>query len=411
MSFKTSLFYCRKGWFLLSFAVMKTFEETASLCALNRIFGFEPKIAAALIENFGSAAEVMNLSNKDQQLLLGPHSKYSGMIGRNAVDAAARELTELEKNGINFIGMTHENYPFLLKECEDAPIGLYIRSDTPVEKLFNERQSISVVGTRDLSLYGEEWCRKTVEDLSQSSEKPLIVSGLALGTDICAHKTAVKCGLPTIAVMATGPDSVYPWRHQDFAEHLVHTYGCALITDYPPGTAPLAIHVLRRNRIIAGMSRATILIESKIRGGGMMTSRLAFSYGREVYALPGRVDDTRSQGCNRLIREKIAEPLTSTHELISSLGFKTTFRNRTKEDDLDILKRTYASSTSGERISQMASILLAVRKNRGITIEDLADYTTLGYVRTVELARILETDGFISIDLLQRCTINIRNYM
>ena len=159
------------------------------------------------------------------------------------------------------------------------------------------------------------------------------------------------------------------------------------------------------------MSRATILIESKIRGGGMMTSRLAFSYGREVYALPGRVDDTRSQGCNRLIREKIAEPLTSTHELISSLGFKTTFRNRTKEDDLDILKRTYASSTSGDRISQMASILLAVRTNRGITIEDLADYTTLGYVRTVELARILETDGFISIDLLQRCTINIRNYM
>ena len=388
---------------------MKTFEETASLCALNRIFGFEPKIAAALIENFGSAAEVMNLSSRDLQLLLGPHSKYTGQIGRKAVDAAAAELAELEKKNTYFIGTTQEHYPKLLKECEDYPTGLYIRSSTPVRELFKESQNISIVGTRDLSLYGEEWCRKTVKGLATTPEKPLIVSGLALGTDICAHKAAIECGLNTIAVMATGPDAVYPWRHRDFAERLVHTPGCALITDYPPGTAPLAIHFLRRNRIIAGLSRATILIESKIRGGGMMTSRLAFSYGREVYALPGRVDDIRSQGCNRLIREKIAEPLTSTQELIASLGFKSTYSRKSEESDLQILERTYASVTSGDKISQMASILLAIRRNRGITIEEIAEQSSLGYACTAELARILETDGFISIDLLQRCTINFRN--
>jgi DNA processing protein len=140
----------------------------------------------------------------------------------------------------------------------------------------------------------------------------------------------------------------------------------------------------------------------------MMTARLAFSYGREVYALPGRVDDVRSQGCNRLIREKIAEPLTSTSELITSLGFEVSSRGRSKESDLEMLERTYASGASEDKISQMASILLAIRKNRGITVEEIADNTSLGYIRAAELVRILETDGFISIDLLQRCTINFR---
>lgn len=390
---------------------MKTTEETASLCALNKIFGFEPKIATALIGHFGSASEVMNLSNKELSMLLGPHSKYSGAIGRPAVEAAAEELLKLEKQHIRFIGLTHDHYPALLRECEDAPVGIYIKSMTSPEALFGEKQSIAVVGTRDLSLYGEEWCQKTVMSLSQTSEKPVIVSGLALGTDICAHREAVKCGLPTIAVMATGPEKVYPWRHQEFAERLVHTTGCALITDYPPGTAPLAVHFLRRNRIIAGLSRATLLMESKIRGGGMMTCRLAFSYGREVYALPGRVDDLRSQGCNLLIREKIAEPLTSPSELIKSLGFGTPERRNRPESDLTILKNRYSSQTPKDRISQMAAILLEIRKHRGVTIEEIADKTGLGYSRAVDLVRILETDGFISTDLLQRCTINFRNNM
>ena len=396
---------------MIFFAAMKTIEETASLCALNRIFGFEPKIAAALIRHFGSASEVMNLSSRELSLLLGPHSKYSGSIGRPAVEASAEELLTLERKHIRFIGMTHEHYPALLRECEDAPVGIYIRSTTPTEALFGKRQSIAVVGTRDLSLYGEEWCRKTVSDLSKTSEKPTIVSGLALGTDICAHRTAVECGLPTIAVMATGPEGIYPWRHRDFAEKLVHTTGCALVTDYPPGTAPLAIHFLRRNRIIAGLSRATLLMESKIRGGGMMTCRLAFSYGREVYALPGRVDDLRSQGCNLLIREKIAEPLTSTPDLIKSLGFGGYTRKNAPGSDLSALEDRYSAAIPKDRISQMATILLAIRKHRGITIEEIAEKTGLEYSRTADLVRVLETDGFISTDLLQRCTMNFRNNM
>ena len=139
-----------------------------------------------------------------------------------------------------------------------------------------------------------------------------------------------------------------------------------------------------------------------------MTSRLAFSYGREVYALPGRVDDQCSQGCNLLIKEKIAEPLISPKDLVRSLGFKTGSDRSTQAPDKTLLENSYAASMSADRIGQMADILLSVRRCRGITIEEIAMETGLDYSRTAELVRILETDGFISTDLLQRCTINIR---
>lgn len=375
---------------------------------MNRIFGFEPKIGIALLQHFGNATEVMKLSPKDQELILGPHSKFLRRLNSQVADEAAEELLRLNDQHIRFIGLTHENYPALLRECEDSPIGLYVRSTSPLDSIFNSRTNISIVGTRDLSLYGEEWCKKSVQGLSQTKDKPVIVSGLALGTDICAHKTAIECGVPTIGVMATGPEKIYPWRHSDFAERMTHTSGCALITDYPPGTAPLAIHFLRRNRIIAGLSKATILIESKIRGGGMMTCRLAFSYGRDVYALPGRADDIRSQGCNLLIKEKIAEPITSALDLVKDLDLQTLPNGVKAASEQNILARIYSSRLPREQIAQMHEVLVIIRKHRGITIEEISELSHLEYSRVAVLTRLLETDDIISIDLLQRCTINIR---
>ena len=236
----------------------------------------------------------------------------------------------------------------------------------------------------------------------------MIVSGLALGTDICAHRTALECGLPTIGVMATGPESIYPYRNESTARQMISTPGCALITDYPPGTAPLAIHFLRRNRIIAGLSQATILIESKIKGGGMMTSRLAFSYSREVYALPGRADDIRSQGCNRLLREKVAEPFTSIEELMDSLGMKIS-RKRNRISDRDILDRLYSESMNPEDMEMMHSILSLIRKEREIHIEDIAYSTGIPYRNVSKLCALMESDGLLSTDLLQRCSIRHKN--
>lgn len=388
---------------------MEITHEKACLCALNRIFGFEPKIALALISHFGNASEVFALKPEETDRLLGPQSKYRGCITSEAVDRACAELELIGSRGIRFIGWTDPCYPALLKECGDAPAGLYIRSSTPCEELWNRRKFLAVIGTRDLSPYGKEWCERLVRRLGEVSpdDRPVIVSGLALGTDVCAHSAALDAGLPTIAVMATGPDSTYPARHRGIAERIAGTPGSALITDYPPGTAPLAIHFLRRNRIIAGLSEATVLIESKIKGGGMMTARLADSYNREVYALPGRVDDLRSQGCNLLIRNRTAIPLTSVEDFMKEFGISAGKRHQRESDD-ERLERLYKGNLTEDRISLMSRLLLAIRNQRGISLEELAEKSGMEYHKVTQLTGILETDGVITVDLLQRCFINFR---
>lgn len=396
-----------EGRFSFYFVLMNTNEEKYSLCVLNRIFGFEPKIGHSLISHLGCATEAFRLSEKEVSLLLGPYSKYKGKLNRRALENAAEELESLSRQDIRFTGYTEKDYPELLADCEDAPLGLYVRSRTPTDRLFAPRRKIAVVGTRDISPYGQEWCRRIVHGLGTSSERPAIISGLALGTDISAHRQAVESGLPTIAVMATGPESVYPHRHRDFAEQLASTEGCGLVTDYPPGTAPLAIHFLRRNRIIAGLSEATVLIESRVKGGGMMTARLAFSYNRDVYALPGRVDDPRSQGCNYIIKEKVAEPVDSVEGLLDSLGM-TAGRSTARNSDLELIMEAFGPATDTETLTDLKRMLETIRKNRGMNLDDLSASTGSGYSRTMTLAGMLEMKGLISIDLLQRCTINIR---
>ena len=388
---------------------MGNLEEKACLCALNKIFGFAPKIGLALISHTGSAAEVFRIEGKDMDELLGPHNRYRGLMSMKAVDQAAKELADMESRGISFVGWSEEDYPPLLQECEDAPIGLYVRSTTPMDELWKPQKRIAVVGTRDITPYGREWCVRTVDGLARCKEKPTVVSGLALGTDFCAHKAALESGLATIGVMATGPEAVYPYRHKEFAERLCSTPGCALVTDYPPGTAPLAIHFLRRNRIIAGLSDATVLIESKIKGGGMMTCRLAFSYSREVYALPGRADDLRSQGCNSLIRSKIAEPITSIEDLTDSLGLNRT-GIRSRNGIREVVESASRSILSAEKTELAVTLLTMMKKERGITVEELAQDTGISYSMIANMAAMLEADGFISVDLLQRCFIMVEKF-
>lgn len=310
-----------------------------------------------------------------------------------------------------FVGITSDEYPKRLKGCEDAPLGIFVRSDSPVERIFaGTEHYVAVVGTREITPYGEQWCRDIVRTLAGSGAAPCIVSGLAYGTDIIAHRTAVECGLPTIAVMATGTDTVYPGRHRGFAEHLAGLPGCALVTDYPPGTAPVALNFIRRNRIIAGLSDSVILVESAVKGGGMITSRLAFSYNRSVYALPGRGDDSRSQGCNHLIREGVAEIIDSLDGLNVQLGLCEKGRGcggmqgccRIVRGDLT---ERYSRTLPEDKIAAMTAVLLKVRERRGIDFDGLCDATGLPYRSVAEVVALLENDGMISVDLLRRCSI------
>ena len=183
---------------------MESFEEIVCTCALNRIFGFAPKIGTGLISCFGSASEVFRASRRTLEEILGRNSRYIDMIGPEAVRSAEAELKELSRSGISFACRFGQGYPPLLKECPDAPAGLYIRSVTPPQELWTPSRSIAVIGTRDISPYGKEWCTKTVSALASAQEKPLIVSGLALGTDICAHKTALESGLQRMFLTTDG---------------------------------------------------------------------------------------------------------------------------------------------------------------------------------------------------------------
>lgn len=383
--------------------------ERISAAALNDIFGYEPKLSHHIIDVLGSAEAVFSLSDSQKAEAFGPYSRFLPRINDSSLEKAQRQIEDLESRGNRVISIFEDDYPALLRECEDAPLVLYVRSSSPPEEIFNVRPAISVVGTRDISLYGKEWCSRIVGAISRAQDKPVIVSGLAIGVDINAHMAALAFGLPTIAVLPVGIEDVYPRRHRVAAEKIAASRGSAIITDYPPGTNAIAVNFLRRNRIIAGISQATILVESKSKGGGTMTARLAAGYGRELFALPGRIDDIRSEGCNLLLREKLAEPIVSLDELPESLGLGKYNRRNSRSLEEEIAAR-YGRSLPEQDLAMITAICMAVKKNRGISIDELCAMLGCTYHETVRLTGLLETDRFIDIDLLQRCVINPKNY-
>ena len=383
------------------------YSERACLCALNRIFGFIPQKGFQLYRYAGTAAAVFGLAPEELRACLGPHGALADRIGLRAVEEAARELAALGERGARFVGIDDGEYPALLRECADPPLGLYIRSATPPERLFSGLSPVAVVGTRKITPYGAEWCRRIVRGMAAAPGRSVVVSGLAFGTDVIAHRTALENGLPTIGVMATGIDSIYPRQHREIAERMASSPGSALLTDYPPGSEPVAAAFMRRNRIIAGLSRAVILIESRFRGGGLITARYANDYARDLYALPGRADDECSQGCNLLIRDQRAEAITDVADLVHRLGLGTLARRR-KEDLYAEALRRLSPALPAEEAARAAGLLLLVRACRGITLDQLCARSGLAYPQVSACVHRLEAEGFLSIDLLQRCCVNAK---
>ena len=382
-------------------------KERVSACALLHICGDAPRAASGMIRALGSASAVFELQEDDRLSLLGPSCRFRDRINEWERDSAEKELDRLAGLGFGFISFSEDCYPRLLKDCNDAPAGLYIRSSSPPESLFGGNPPISVVGTRDISPYGKEWCPRIVGAIASAESPPAIVSGLAFGVDISAHMAALAYGIPTIAVIPVGIDSIYPRSHSTAADKICSSPGSAVITDYPPGTAIYAGNFLRRNRIIAGISRATILIESKAKGGGTMTARLAADYGRDVFALPGRIDDLRSAGCNLLIHEKIAEPIVSLAGLPEALGLGHWNRKRSP-DLLEEVRGRFAGRLEDGAMQDMLRIADAVRRQRGISLDELCVSLGMDYAAVSALAGLLESEGFISTDLLQRCAIEVK---
>lgn len=222
-------------------------------------------------------------------------------------DRVERELNFIQKKNITPLFYLDDNYPKRLTECQDAPVLLYYKGNADL----NASRIISVVGTRKATAYGKEMVEKIIGGLT--GEGILVVSGLAYGIDIYAHKAALQNNLSTVSIMAHGLDQLYPWPHRSTASQMVEQGG--LLTEFPSGTKPDAQNFPKRNRIMAGISDAVVVVESGTKGGAIITAEIANSYNRDVFAVPGDVGKRASEGCNFLIKRTKAALLDSAQEL------------------------------------------------------------------------------------------------
>ena len=239
------------------------------------------------------------------------------MVTSEAMAHAQRELDFIEKHHIVPYYYKDDNYPYRLAQCADAPLLLYAKGNVEV----NPKRVVSIVGTRMPSERGKEWCRQFVLDLAAQVPDLTIVSGLAYGIDVAAHKAAIEAGIPTIVIPAHGLDRIYPAVHRNVAIQTLGKGG--ILTEYTTCTEPEKHHFVARNRIIAGMADAVVVVESKRRGGSLITADMAVDYGREVFALPGRVEDECSAGCNDLIKRNKAHMIEYAEDLIKDMQWES----------------------------------------------------------------------------------------
>lgn len=299
-------------------------QEVYYTIALTRLTGFNFQTALQLYRELGGGQAVYEHRNDIKEVM----PDCSDRLAENLKDwslplaRAAQEMEFITKHRIQPLLLGDEQYPQRLCECEDAPILLYYLGSAEL----NQKRVINIIGTRHITPYGQDLIRHLVSDLKQMGVQPLVVSGLAYGVDICAHREALEQGMETVGVLAHGLDDLYPARHRDTAKQMV-THG-GLLTEYMSETRADKINFVRRNRIVAGMSDATILVESASKGGGLITCGIAQDYNRSVFAFPGAVGAPYSEGCNQLIRNNGAQLITSAVDIIEAMGWQTDLQLR-----------------------------------------------------------------------------------
>ena len=282
--------------------------------ALSCLPGIGSVLARNLLSYFGNEEEVFKA--KSQHLVkvpgIGPKT-LELLLNHEVFKFAEVELKFIDKYKIKPLFLTDLDYPKRLRNCTDAPVMLYFKGNADL----NKSKIISVVGTRNATDYGREICKNLIANLQVYD--PLIVSGLAYGIDGAAHKESLKLEIPTIGVLAHGLDRIYPAQHRNMAEKMLDCGG--LLTEFMSGTIPITQNFPTRNRIIAGLSDVTIVIEASIKGGALITAELANSYNRDVFAFPGRINDEFSLGCNHLIKTHRANLITKVEDIEYIMGW------------------------------------------------------------------------------------------
>lgn len=304
-------------------------NERIYLMALTMTEGLNNATIRALLAHFGTAANVFAVRHRPQEIARGiggylpPHIAHSM---DEALRRAEQEAQFISEHRIRLYALTDPDYPWRLRECPDPPVAIYYRGCADL----NAQKVIGIVGTRRATDYGRRLTEELIQGLAASYPDLLVVSGLAYGIDICAHRFALQKDLPTVGVMAHGMDNLYPAAHRETAVRMIAQGG--LLTDYPSETPPMPENFLKRNRLIAALSDAVVVVESSERGGALSTANFAFVYSRDVFAFPGRVGDEHSAGCNRLIQRNKAALINSSHDLIHAMMWDVRFVSKYSSD-------------------------------------------------------------------------------
>lgn len=348
------------------------------LIALLEIKGIGSSIAKKLIEEYGTARAVFSLSLEKYKEL--------GTIGRSIIEAIEKEyvfsvakdqIEYCKEYNVEILGFKDPKFPHRLNHCSDAPLLLYFRGNCDL----NNTKIVGIVGTRNATSYGKKMCQHVVEELAE--QNVLIVSGLAYGIDVNAHQEALNFKTPTVGVLAHGLDSIYPKAHDTIAKRMIDAGG--LLTEYKTKTRPNRENFPKRNRIVAGMCDAIIVIESAMSGGSMITAKLGNDYSRDVFAIPGRLGDKFSEGCNHLIKTNQAHLLQASKDVSYILGW-----DRVKTKAKVIQKQLFVELNGEEK-----KIMEFLVGETPISIDDIAYSSKLPISQVSTQLLMLEFKGLV----------------
>jgi DNA processing protein len=345
--------------------------------ALSLIKGVGPMFAKNLLIHFGSAEAVFEATKEQIVKLEGiGEIRANAILHTDALEKAKEHLSFIEKHNIEVMFYADDNYPKRLRNCYDAPLLLYYKGTANL----NHKRIVSIVGTRNATNYGKLLCKQLVEVLQPYDV--IIMSGLAHGIDAAAHKESLNFEVPTVGVLAHGLDRIYPAVHKALTQKMVHNGG--LLTEFLPGTNPDRENFPKRNRIIAGISDVTIVVEASIKGGALITAELANSYNRDVYAFPGRVNDEFSEGCNFLIKTNRAALINHPRDLIYYLGW-----------DDEQAKKAEIQVQLPLNLSKDEQQILTVLQDNPLHVDELSLKTNLPQSKLVIALLTLEMQGIL----------------
>ena len=361
----------------------KIISEQIALLALSKVQATQLAVIHSLIEEVGSAKELIENAGNIKDIVPEAGPRLCELLNdESLIVNAEKEIEFIEKNNIRLICKGDKDYPYRLAECNDAPLILHGMGNADL----NAKHIVSIVGTRHASEYGKSVCENFVADLAKFVPGTLIVSGLAYGIDVCAHRAALKAGLPTVGVLAHGLDRIYPTAHRSTAKSMIENGG--LLTEFMSGTNPFPQNFVQRNRIVAGMADATVVIESASKGGSLITASLATGYDRDCFAFPGRINDQYSQGCNELVSRNRAALITSAYDFVEAMNWEMTTKKKSAED----LQTELFPDMSPEE----TAVMTALRENSdGLQVNQMVVQLNTPINKLLPLLFEMEMKGYI----------------